>query len=150
MLAAISIAVASLMAAFIRQSRAASIASEAVEALKTTNAAMAAGRTGMWTYDPKERSVTMTRSILEAIGLGGRDRTFSMREITALVHAEDLRNTLAVLTGDTSGITETTTRLRQPAGGWTRVYFRTSASATARFQRAGFRVRSHRFENRRR
>ncbi|MCB2114460.1 MAG: PAS-domain containing protein [Parvularculaceae bacterium] len=135
-LAAISIAVASLMAAFIRQSRAASIASEAVEALKTTNAAMAAGRTGMWTYDPKERSVTMTRSILEAIGLGGRDRTFSMREITALVHAEDLRNTLAVLTGDTSGITETTTRLRQPAGGWTRVYFRTSASAT-RFQRAG-------------
>ncbi len=135
-LAAVSVAIASLMAAFIRQSWAAAIASEAVDALKTQNAALIAGRSGVWTYDPKERSVTMTRSFLESVGLGGRDRTFSMREISAIVHAEDLRNTLAVITGDTSGVTETTARLRQPAGGWTRVYFRTSPSAT-RFQRAG-------------
>lgn len=135
-LSAVAVATASLMAAFIRQSRAAGIAANAVDALQAANAAFAAGRSGVWTYDAKERTVAISRTFLEAVGLGPRDRTFTMREISALVHAEDLRSALAVITGDTSGVTEAAVRLRQPSGGWTRTYFRTSAGAT-RFNRSG-------------
>lgn len=135
-LSAVSIAIASLMAAFIRQSRAAALAAGAVDALQETTAALAAGRSGTWTFDAKERTVAISKTFLEAIGLGPRDRSFTMREITALVHAEDLRNALAVITGDTSGVSEAAVRLRQPAGGWTRAYFRTAGTAT-RFNRSG-------------
>ncbi len=135
-LSAVSVAIASLMAAFIRQSRAAALAAGAVETLQTASAALFAGRSGTWVYDQKERTVLISRTFLEAVGLGPRDRSFTMREISALVHAEDLRNALAVITGDTSGVTEASVRLRQPAGGWTRTYFRTSPSAT-RFNRTG-------------
>jgi two-component system cell cycle sensor histidine kinase PleC len=135
-LAAISLAVASLMAAFIRQSRAAGVAAGAVDALKTYGGALAAGRAAIWSFDPKERTVTIGKTLLEPIGLGARDRAFTMREITALTHPEDLRSALAIFTGDTSGVTEGALRLRQPAGGWSRIYFRTSSDAT-RFQRSG-------------
>jgi two-component system cell cycle sensor histidine kinase PleC len=133
---AISVAVASLMAAFIRQSRAAELASSAVETLQTNNAAMLAGRAGVWTFDGKSRTLFLSRTFLEAIGLGARDRTFSMRELTALVHPDDLRGALAVVTGDTGGVTESAVRLREPTGGWTRAYFRTAGAAT-RFNRCG-------------
>lgn len=135
-LSAVSVATASLMAAFIRQSRAAALAASAVDALQTTQAALAAGRAGVWSFDAKERIVTLSRTFLEPIGLGARDRSFTMREVSALVHPEDLRGALAVITGDTSGVTEAAVRIRQPAGGWTRAYLRTAASAT-RFNRAG-------------
>lgn len=135
-LAAIAIAIASLMAAFIRQSRAAAIASDAVDALKSAQGALYAGRAGVWTFDPKDRTVVLSRSFLEPIGLGPRDRTFTMRELTALIHPEDLRNALAVITGDASGVSEASVRLRQAAGGWTRAYFRTMNGAT-RFRRSG-------------
>ncbi len=135
-LSAVSVAIASLMAAFIRQSRAAALAAGAVDALQAMNVALASGRSGTWSFDPKERSVTISKTFLEAIGLGQRDRSFTMREITALVHAEDLRGALAVITGDTSGVAEAVVRLRQPAGGWTRTFFRTSSLAT-RFNRSG-------------
>jgi two-component system cell cycle sensor histidine kinase PleC len=135
-LSAVSVAIASLMAAFIRQSRAAALAAGAVETLQTASAALYAGRSGTWIFDQKERTVLISRTFLEAVGLGPRDRSFTMREISALVHAEDLRNALAVITGDTSGVTEAQARLRQPSGGWTRTYFRTSPSAT-RFNRTG-------------
>lgn len=136
LLAAFTAAIASLMAAFIRQSRASAIAASAVEALQASTSALAAGRAGVWTFDPKERTVTISRTFLEAVGLGARDRAFTMREISSLVHAEDLRNALAVITGDTSGVTEAPVRLRQASGGWTRAYFRTSSAAT-RFIRSG-------------
>ncbi len=135
-LSAIAVAIASLMAAFIRQSRATALAAGAVEALQSTNAALLAGRSGVWTFDARERTVTISRTFLETVGLGARDRSFTMREISALVHAEDLRNALAVITGDTSGVTEAIVRLRQASGGWTRTYFRTAADAT-RFNRSG-------------
>jgi two-component system cell cycle sensor histidine kinase PleC len=135
-LSAVSLGIASLMAAFIRQSRAAALAAGAVETLQAADAALAAGRSGTWIYNQKDRTVFISKSFLEAVGLGPRDRSFTMREISALVHAEDLRNALAVITGDTSGVTEAPIRLRQPAGGWTRTYFRTSPAAT-RFNRTG-------------
>lgn len=135
-LSAISIAIASLMAAFIRQSRAAALAAGAVDALQAANEALASGRAGTWVFDPKERTVAISKSFLEAVGLGARDRAFTMREMTALVHAEDLRNALAVITGDTSGVTEAPVRLRQASGGWTRTWFRTSNAAT-RLHRSG-------------
>lgn len=135
-LAAFTAAIASLMAAFLRQSRAAAISAEALGALQEERAALSAGRAGVWSFDAKERTVAISKSFLEAIGLGARDRVFSMREISALVHPEDLRSALAVITGDTSGVTEAPARLRQPSGGWTRAYFRTAPDAT-RFQRFG-------------
>ncbi|MDZ7629742.1 MAG: histidine kinase dimerization/phospho-acceptor domain-containing protein [Parvularculaceae bacterium] len=136
LLCAIAIAIASLMAAFIRQSRAAALAASAVDTLEQSSLAFAAGRTGWWRFDSGARTVTIARGALEAIGLGNRDRTFTLREITALVHPEDLRTALAVMSGDTSGVTEGAVRLRQPKGGWSRVYVRTNADAT-RFNRAG-------------
>lgn len=136
LLSAIAIAVASLMAAFIRQSRAAALAAGAVDALEKSTAAFAAGRTGWWRFDSSQRAVTIARSLLEPIGLGARDRTFTLREITAIVHPEDLRAALAIMSGDVSGVTEGAVRLRQPQGGWSRVYFRAAADAT-RFNRAG-------------
>jgi two-component system cell cycle sensor histidine kinase PleC len=135
-LSAVAIAIASLMAAFIRQSRAAAVAAGAVDALQAINVALASGRAGTWSFDQKERAVAISKTFLEAVGLGSRDRLFTMREITALVHAEDLRAALAVITGETSGVTEAVIRLRQPAGGWTRTFFRTSSAAT-RFNRSG-------------
>ncbi|MFZ5615989.1 MAG: ATP-binding protein [Pseudomonadota bacterium] len=135
-LSAVSIAIASLMAAFIRQSRAAALAAGAVDALQATTIALAAGRSGTWTFDAKERTVAISKTFLEAVGLGPRDRSFTLREITALVHAEDLRNALAVVTGDTSGVSEASVRLRQASGGWTRAYLRTAPDAT-RFNRSG-------------
>ena len=135
-LSSVAVAVASLMAAFIRQSRAAALAAGAVDALEQSAIAFAAGRAGWWRFDSGQRTVTIARSVLEAAGLGARDRTFTLREITAIVHPEDLRVALAIMAGDISGVTEGAVRLRLPQGGWSRVYFRTSADAT-RFNRSG-------------
>lgn len=135
-LAAFTAAISSLMAAFLRQSNASAAAAEALAALGAVQGALAAGRAGAWSFDAKERTVTISRTFLESVGLGARDRTFSLREISVLVHPEDLRVALAVITGDTSGVTEAPVRLRQAAGGWTRTYFRTATGAT-RFARNG-------------
>ncbi len=135
-LSSVAIAIASLMAAFIRQSRAAALAAGALETLEQSGHAFAAGRAGWWRFDSGPRTVTITRSLLEAIGLGARDRTFTLREITAIVHPEDLRAALAIMAGDISGVTEGAIRLRLPQGGWSRVYLRTNADAT-RFNRSG-------------
>ncbi len=135
-LSAVAIAIASLMAAFIRQSRAAALAAGAVDTLEQSGLAFASGRSGWWRFESSQRTVTIAKSLLEAIGLGARERTFTLREITAIVHPEDLRAALAILAGDISGVTEGAVRLRLPQGGWSRVYFRTGADAT-RFNRSG-------------
>lgn len=135
-LSSVAVAIASLMAAFIRQSRAAALAAGAIDALDHAATAFAAGRAGWWRFESSQRSVTIAKSLLDAIGLGSRERTFTLREITALVHPEDLRTALAIMAGDISGVTEGAVRLRLPQGGWSRVYFRTSPDAT-RFNRAG-------------
>lgn len=133
---AITLAIASLMAAFIRQSRAAATAAHALSTLTEFNAALSGGRCSPWFYDHKERMVHLTKSFLQPLGLSSRDRKFTMREISALVHPQDLRTALAVLSGEPSGVSEGVVRLREPGGGWARSYFRTSPEAT-RFHRAG-------------
>jgi len=135
-LSAVAVAIASLMAAFIRQSRAAALAAGAIDALEQAALAFSSGRAGWWRFDSAQRSVTIAKSLLDTVGLGSRERAFTLREITALVHPEDLRTALAIMAGDVSGVTEGAVRLRLPQGGWSRVYFRTSADAT-RFNRAG-------------
>jgi len=127
---AISLVTASLMAAFIRQSGTAASAASALQKLQTLDIAFKAGRTGAWQFHCKDRVLTMSRYVLEPLGLGNRDRRFSLSELTALLHPEDLRNALAILTGDTSGIHEGEVRLRHPEFGWSRAYFRTSPNAT--------------------
>jgi len=135
-LSAITLVTTALMGAFIQQSRAAAEAASAVEALHHSNEALSAGRCCPWHYDGKERTVMLSRAFLEPLGLGARDRYFTLREISALVHPNDLRDALAIFTGDTSGVTEGVIRLREPGGSYSRVYLRTSHDAT-RFERSG-------------
>ena len=135
-LTAISLVTASLMGAFVRQSRAAAEAAGAVQSLHQANDALSAGRCCPWFYDGKTRTVMFSRTFLEPLGLGARDRLFSLREISALFHPDDLRDALAIFTGDTSGVTECIARLRDPSGAWSRVYLRTAPDAT-RFKRSG-------------
>lgn len=136
MIAALSVVVISLMAAFIRQSRAAESAAHALTSLTDFKAALSGGRCSPWFYDGKDRSIIFSRTFLEPLGLGARDRRFTMREISAVVHPEDLRTAMAIMCGEPSGVAEGAIRFRNPAGAWTRAYLRTAADAT-RFERAG-------------
>ena len=133
---AMALVVVSLMAAFIRQSRAAAEAAHALTTLTDYKTALEGGRASPWFYDSKDRSVFFSRAFLQPLGLGARDRRFTLREISALVHPQDLRAAMAILSGEPSGVHEGAVRLREPGGDWLRVYLRTSQGAT-RFQRAG-------------
>ena len=135
-LSAMTLVIVSLLAAFIRQSRTAGSAAHALTTLTDYNAALAGGRCSPWFFDKKERTAAFTRAFLQPLGLGARDRRFTMGEISALVHPEDLRNAIAILSGEPSGISEGLIRLREPGGDWAQVYLRTSPEAT-RFSRAG-------------
>ena len=137
--AAMAVVVISLMAAFIRQSRAAAGAAEALAALDNFNQALAGGRCSPWFYMADNRSVGFTRAFLEPLGLGARDRRFSMREISALVHPKDLRRAIAIFSGEPAQLSEGHVRLRAPGGGWSEVFLRTAEGAT-RFSRAGIAI----------
>ena len=135
-LCAMTLVIASLMAAFIRQSRAAAEAAHALATLTDFNAALEGGRASPWFYDHKNRTVFFAKALLQPLGLGARDRSFSLREISALAHPQDLRLVMAILSGEPSGVSEGVVRLREPGGGWLRAYLRTAPDAT-RFKRAG-------------
>ncbi len=137
--AAIALVTGSLLAAFVQQSKTAARAAGALQALSTVDGALAAGRCCAWRYDSAARTVMLTRALLEPLGLGPRDRQFTLRELSALIHPNDLRDALAIFTGDTSGVTEGAVRLRRPDGAWSRVYVRTAAASPgrARGARAG-------------
>ena len=135
-LSAMTLVIASLMAAFLRQSRAATGAAHALSTLSDFNDAFAGGRASPWFYDPRERSVFFTKALLQPLGLGARDRRFTLREISALAHPQDLRAAMAILSGEPSGVSEGAVRFREPGGGWLRAYLRTAPDAT-RFKRSG-------------
>lgn len=135
-LGAIILVIGSLLAAFLRQSKAAVAAAAAVRTLEAYTEALAGGRCSPWFYDGKLRTVTLARALLEPLGLGARDRVFSLRELSALVHADDLRSALSIFTGEAGGVSEGRVRLRDPAGNWSAIYLRTAESAS-RFRRAG-------------
>ncbi|GJL95322.1 MAG: hypothetical protein DHS20C05_17270 [Hyphococcus sp.] len=135
-LAAMSVVIISLMAAFIRQSRTAANAAHALTTLTDFSGALSGGRCSAWFYDSKDRTVALAQSFLEPIGLGSRDRRFTLREISAIVHPQDLRTALAVFCNEPSGVSEGAVRFRDPGGRWSRTYLRTSKEAT-RFERAG-------------
>ncbi|MEM9014979.1 MAG: ATP-binding protein [Pseudomonadota bacterium] len=128
--------VAALMAAFLRQSRAAAGAADALTSLEDIKLALSGGRCSPWFYDKAGRQVTLSRSLLEPLGLGARDRRFSMREVSALVHPEDLRTAIAIISGEPSAISEGAVRLRTPGGDWSTILLRTAADAS-RLSRAG-------------
>lgn len=136
-LVAIAVVVSALMTAFVRQNRIASEAAGAVKALRDMSAALAAGRASPWRYDPAARAVSFSRALLEPLGLGARDRVFSLREISALVHPEDFRTALAVFVGDPGDVTEGAARFRDPSGGWSRLYLRTALDQSGA-ERTGF------------
>jgi len=135
-LAAISTVVMSLMAAFLKQSRTAAEAASAIDILERYAEALKGGRCSPWFYDGKTRTVTLAHTLLEPLGLGARDRVFTLREVSALVHPDDLRAVLSILTGENSGVSEGAIRLREPSGAWSRIYLRTAPDA-ARFTRSG-------------
>lgn len=135
-LSAMTLVIASLMAAFLRQSRAAAEAAHALATLSDYNTALSGGRASPWYYDPKDRTVFFTKALLQPLGLGARDRRFTLREISAIAHPQDLRAAMAILSGEPSGASEGAVRLREPGGGWLRTYLRTAPDAT-RFKRSG-------------
>jgi two-component system cell cycle sensor histidine kinase PleC len=135
-LAAMTIVVVSLMAAFLRQSRAAAEAAHALTTLTDYSAALTGGRCSPWFYDRKNRTVRLGRTLLEPLGLGARDRRFTLREVSAIVHPEDLRAGLAIFSGEPSGVNEGAVRFRDPEGVWRKTFLRTAPNAT-RFERAG-------------
>jgi len=135
-LAALSVVIISLMAAFIRQSRAAANAAHALTTLTDFQAALSGGRCSPWFYEKKDRMVAFSRAFLEPMGLGARDRRFTLREISAIVHPGDLRTAIAILCGEPSGVSEGLVRFRDPGGRWSKTYLRTAEDAT-RFERAG-------------
>ena len=139
LLLSVALVAASLMAAFIRQSKSAALAAGAIGALQTINEALSAGRASAWRFDPKDRTVTFGRAFLGAMGLGARERRFNLSELSALVHPQDLRTALAVLSGDRAGETDGVVRLRHPHGGWSRAYLRTAPEAT-RLKRCGLAI----------
>ena len=135
-LSAMSVVVISLMAAFIRQSRTAANAAHALTTLNDFNAALGGGRCSPWFFDGKDRMVALARPFLEPLGLGARDRRFTLREISAIVHPQDLRLAMAIFSGEPSSVSEGMVRFRDPGGRWARTYLRTAPDAT-RFARAG-------------
>ena len=139
LIGAIGLVCACLMAAFIRQSTAARDAARAIDVLSHQIDALGVGRTGLWRFDAGRRSLMLSRTVLEPMGLGRRDRDFTMRELTALIHPEDLRSALALITGAPTGISEGAIRMRNPEGGWSRLFLRTDA-ALPRHQRYGIAV----------
>ena len=81
-LTAITLVMASLMAAFVRQSRAAVEAAGAIDALRRhPNRRCAPARASAWHYDDQKRMVVLSRSFLEPLGFGDRDRYFTLQEI---------------------------------------------------------------------
>ncbi|MEM9168797.1 MAG: PAS domain-containing sensor histidine kinase, partial [Pseudomonadota bacterium] len=134
-LGAITLVVAALMAAFVRQARTSAGAGRALDALHHMNDALTAGRCSPWRYDGRSRTVRFARSFLGPVGLGARDRKFSLREIAALTHPEDLRDTMGVLTGDIGGHAETEMRMRRPNGSWARILLRAAEPEGRRARR---------------
>ena len=129
-LIAMAIVIISLMAAFVRQNRAAKRAAGALSSLKDMRAALDGGGSAPWYFDAKTQSLTLTHAFLEPLGLGARDRDFNLRELSAIAHPKDLRNALAVFSGEPAGVTEAVVRFRNPAGSWRRIFIRQSTAET--------------------
>lgn len=125
---AITLVVGALAAAVSRQSAIAADAARAVNALQDLRAALEAGRASAWRHDGATRTVSFSRTLLEPLGLGARDRVFALSEISALVHPDDLRTAIAILLGGPDGVSEGAVRLRNPAGGWSQIYLRAGAN----------------------
>ncbi|MEO1706788.1 MAG: histidine kinase dimerization/phospho-acceptor domain-containing protein [Pseudomonadota bacterium] len=125
LLGAITLVSASLMRAFIRQNAAAQDAAAALGGYIRMNEALGRGRCCPWYFDRPTRRVLLSRSLLEPLGLGPRDRTFSLQELTSLIHPKDLRMTLGIFTGDKKDSHEGVARLRSAGGGWSQILIRT-------------------------
>ncbi|MEL7016328.1 MAG: histidine kinase dimerization/phospho-acceptor domain-containing protein [Pseudomonadota bacterium] len=131
LLGAITLVSASLMRAFIRQNAAAQDAAGALGGYIRMNEALGRGRCCPWYFDRQSRRVLLSRSLLEPLGLGARDRTFSLQELTSLIHPKDLRLALGIFTGEEKDNCEGIVGLRRAGGGWSRVLIRTDHSADA-------------------
>jgi len=125
-MAAIGLVLASLIAAFLKQNRIAAEAAGAVGTLELYSAALSGGRCSPWFFDVKARTVTFSRTLLEPLNLGPRDRVFGLREMSALAHPEDFRSCAAILTGEGGTVSEGRVRLREPGGGWSQIYLRSA------------------------
>ena len=139
-LSAITLVIASLLGAFMRQSRNAGAAAGAIHALDQILGALDAGRCSPWRFNAQSQTVVLSRSFLEPMGLGKRDRSFSLQEISALSHPKDLRTALAIFTGKSGDINEGTIRLRLSNGAWAPVYLRTNATHAKKNVRAGIAI----------
>jgi len=136
LLGAIVLVSTSLMRAFIRQNAAAIEATDALSSYMHMKEALYNGRCCPWIYNNISRKVLLSSSLLKPLGLGDRDRYFSLHELTSLIHPADLRRALNVITGERKGIDEAQIRLRRSGGGWSQIMMRTHKDAPRR-ERSG-------------
>ena len=139
LLGAITLLSALLMRALIRQNHAAIDAETTLLGYLDLQEALARARSSAWYYDEMSRKVSFSHTLLGPLGLGARDRSFSLHELTSLIHPQDLRATLSIFTGEGRHQGDIIARLRHSAGGWSRVLFRTASNITRR-QRSGMAI----------
>jgi len=141
LLGAITLLSASLMRAFIRQNAAAHEAARALGGYIRLMGALRNGQASAWTFNEITRRVTLSKSILEPLGLGARDRSFSLQELTTLIHPVDLADALCVFTGERTDRLETIARWRrgEAGSGWAKVLLRT-ADGAGRRKRSGIAI----------
>ena len=132
LLGAITLLSAGLMRAFIRQNAAAHEAAKALTGYIRMNDALSNGKCCPWSFNEISRKVMLSKTLLEPVGLGNRDRYFSLQELTNLIHPKDLRRTLGVFTGEREDCHEAVTRLRKGRGEWSKILIRTQPGAGRR------------------
>ncbi|WP_176083396.1 hypothetical protein [Martelella sp. HB161492] len=74
---------------------------------------LAGGEAGLWTFDAEARSVVLTSSALEALGLPGSAGPRSLRSLLERLHPDDRRTIKALLRPSDAGRIDAVIRFRQ-------------------------------------
>ncbi len=96
---AIAGVVVALGAAFLKEAAAAREAGRAVATLERMTRALAGGRCGAWYFDPETRRLMLSRPLGAALGFGG-EAHLALRDLLALIHADDARGFANYLLSD--------------------------------------------------
>ncbi|MEM9898046.1 MAG: histidine kinase dimerization/phospho-acceptor domain-containing protein, partial [Pseudomonadota bacterium] len=128
----VALVTASLIAAFLRQTNATEETARALRFANDANASMSDVGAGSWRYDHRVRMISFSKSFLEPMGLGRRDRSFTLRELTALLHPEDLRRAMSVFSTESGHAKEAILRFRSANGQWAKVFCRSGSKRSGK------------------
>ena len=122
---------ASLLLAFIRQTRAVTHASNALGRIDDQFTALEETGCGQWTFaladeEGELKHLTLPASFMGAIGYERKDKAFTLREISALIHPKDARSALSLWSDNDIRMTSAQFRMRDAEDNWQWVLARTS------------------------